>query len=129
MSFYEEGDEIICKWNPDAHYQGYINVLHGGIQSTLMDEIASWVVFVKLKTGGVTSKLTTSFRKPVQIDSGELTIRARCKEKRSRIAFIEMKLYNGKGVLCSESIAEYFLLSEEKARASMNFPAVEDFYE
>lgn len=129
MTFYEDGEEIVCRWNPDLHFQSYINVVHGGIQCTLMDEIASWVVFIKLKTGGVTAKLTTKFRKPVVVSDGEITIRARLLARQSRTAEIEVKLYNGKGVLCSESVAEYFVLSEEKAAASMHFPRVEDFYE
>jgi uncharacterized protein (TIGR00369 family) len=129
MTFYEDGDEIVSKWDPDAHFQGYMDIVHGGVQSTLMDEIASWVVFIKLQTGGVTSKLTTRFRKPVVMSDGQLTIRAKLVEQRRRIAEIEVKLYNGKGELCSESTAEYFVLSREKAAATMNLPAVEDFYE
>lgn len=128
MTFYEDGDEIISKWMPDPHFQGYINMVHGGIQSTLIDEIASWVVFIKMKTGGVTSKLTTKFRKPLVISDGEVTIRAKVIEKKSRIVEIDVKLYNGKGVLCSESVAEYFLLTSEKAATTMNFPSTEDFY-
>ena len=129
MEFFEEGEEVVCRWNPTKHFQGYIDILHGGIQSTLMDEIASWVVFVKLKTGGVTSKLTTRFRKPVQVSHGEVTIRAKLVEKRGRIAEIGVQLFNGKGVLCSESTAEYFVLSPEKAKATMQFPEMDAFYQ
>jgi len=128
MTFYEDGDEIVSKWNPNVHFEGYMNMVHGGIQSTLMDEIASWVVFIKMKTGGVTSKLSTKFRKPVAVSDGEVTIRAKLIEVKSRTVLIDVKLYNGKGILSSESIAEYFLLSSEKAKESMNFPAIEDFY-
>lgn len=128
MTFYEDGKEIVSTWDPDDHFQGYINTVHGGIQSTLMDEIASWVVFIKVQTGGVTSKLTTKFRKPVLVTDGRITIRAKLVSQTSRLAEIEVKLYNGKNVLCSESIAEYFLLSHEKAADAMNFPAMDDFY-
>lgn len=129
MTFYEDADEIISEWDPDPHFQGYINIVHGGIQSTLMDEIASWVVFIKLKTGGVTSRLSSRFRRPVLVNEGPLTIRARLKEHSGRIAEIDVKLYNGKGVLCSESSVEYFVLPEEKAVSTMNFPGVDAFYE
>ena len=56
MDFYEDGDDIVSFWKPDGNYQGWVNVLHGGIQATLMDEIAGWVVFRKLQLMGVTSK-------------------------------------------------------------------------
>ena len=41
MDFYEDGDDIVCFWNPQQHFQGWVDPLHGGIQSTLIDEIAS----------------------------------------------------------------------------------------
>ena len=65
MEFFEDGEDVVCFWHPQEHFQGWINTLHGGIQSTLIDEIASWVVFRKLQTTGVTTKLEVSFHKPV----------------------------------------------------------------
>lgn len=50
MEFYEEGDEIISFWQPEAKYQGWFNTLHGGIQATLLDEICGWVIIRKLQT-------------------------------------------------------------------------------
>ncbi len=129
MTFYEDGDEVVSEWDPDPHFQGYIDIVHGGIQCTLMDEIGSWTVFVKLHTGGFTTKLTTRFRKPVLISDGNVTIRARVLEHRSRIAEIDVKLYNGRGELCSEALVEYAVLSPEKAVAIMNFPGPEAFYD
>ncbi|MGD0710115.1 MAG: hypothetical protein ABR968_02965 [Bacteroidales bacterium] len=42
LEFYEDGDEIYTEWQPTQYLQGYVNVVHGGIQSTLMDEIAAY---------------------------------------------------------------------------------------
>ena len=44
MEFYEDGDDIVCLWNPHPNFQSWLNTLHGGIQSTLMDELGGWVV-------------------------------------------------------------------------------------
>lgn len=129
MTFYEDGDEVISTWDPDPHFQGYINIVHGGVQSTLMDEIASWVVFIKLETGGVTSRLSSRFRKPVLVDEGPLTLRARLKEHSGRMAVIDVKLFNAKEVLCSESTVEYFVFPPEKAASTMNYPGIEAFFE
>ena len=57
MQFYEDGDDVVCFWKPMERYQGWIDTLHGGIQSTLIDETAAWVVTRKMQTTGVTSKL------------------------------------------------------------------------
>ena len=64
MEFYEDGDEIVSVWQPKSQFQGWLNTLHGGIQSVLIDEICAWVVLCKLQTTGVTSKMETRFRAP-----------------------------------------------------------------
>lgn len=127
MEFFKEGDEIVCKWDPDIHFQGFNDILHGGIQATMMDEIASWVVFVILDTAGVTYQLNSRFRKPVMISKGMITIRATLVRHQKRIAEIEARLYDGEGVLCAESQANYFVMPREKAVSEMAFPGKDAF--
>ena len=45
MEFFEDGDDIVSFWKPNRNYQGWINTMHGGIISTLIDETAGWVIF------------------------------------------------------------------------------------
>jgi uncharacterized protein (TIGR00369 family) len=94
MEFFEDGDEVVCFWLPQAHFQGWVDTLHGGIQSTLIDEIASWVVFRKLQTTGVTNKLEVKFMKPIMTTENQITLRARLVEMKRQVAFIEVKVYN-----------------------------------
>jgi acyl-coenzyme A thioesterase PaaI-like protein len=122
MEFYKEGDEIVCRWDPGVHFQGFHDILHGGIQATMMDEIASWVVFIMLDTAGVTYKLNTRFRKPVMISKGIITIRATLVSQQKRIAEIEARLYDGENLLCAESQVSYFIMPQEKAIRDLHFP-------
>jgi uncharacterized protein (TIGR00369 family) len=128
MTFEEDGDEVISRWVPTAHFQGYGNVLHGGIQSALMDEIAGWLVLVKLKTAGVTSKLEVRYRKPVLVDGGQVTLKARLKEMKKNIAVVDVDLYDSSDVLCSHGEIYYFTLSEKDAREKLRYPGLESFY-
>lgn len=129
MTFTEEGDEIISRWNPADHLQGYSNVLHGGIQATLLDEIASWLVYVKLKTAGVTSSMTIKYRAPVYISHGELLIKARLINQSPRIAEIQTGLYNSAGKLCSEANINYFIFPQNIAKEKYLYPGADSFYE
>lgn len=128
MNFIEEGDEIVSYWTPNRQFEGFHNVLHGGIQATLMDEIASWVVFVKLKTGGFTANLNVRYISTVMIDKGDITLRASLKEMEKNIAHISVSLYDGNGTLCSEAVASYFTLPEKIAAAKLRYPGIESFY-
>jgi uncharacterized protein (TIGR00369 family) len=128
MEFFTEADEVLCMWDPEEHFQGFHDILHGGVQATMMDEIASWVVFVMLDTAGVTYQLTTRFRKPVLISKGTVTVRATLVRQQKRIAEIEVRLYDGEGTLCAESQANYFVMPREKAVKELHFPGKEAFF-
>lgn len=127
MNFFKEEDEIVCRWDPGDHFQGFHDILHGGIQATMMDEIASWVVFVFLDTAGVTYQLSTKYRKPVHISLGTITIRAKLVNQEKRMAEIEAHLYDGTDQLCSESRVHYFVMPREKAISDMHFPGKDAF--
>ena len=128
MAFYEEGEEIVSEWQPKPHFQGYGNVLHGGIISTLMDEIASWYVFTKLKTAGVTYKLEVRYRSPVYTDKGTITLRASLNGTQKRLADIDVKLFDHDGQLCSEGIIGYFIFPEKWAKEKLYYPDFDSFF-
>lgn len=128
LEFWEDDDEVVSSWNPRPILQSYPKVLHGGIQSTLLDEIAGWVVYVKCGTVGVTAEMKVRFKSPVLIDQGELTIRARLLEQNKRMATIESRLINPSGNVCAEAELKFFLMSETDAREKYNYPGVEAFF-
>lgn len=115
MEFYEDGEDIVCFWRPQEHFQGWINTVHGGIISTLIDEIASWVVFRKLQTTGVTGKLEVKFIKPIMTTDNMITLRARLTDRRRNVAFIHVEVRNSLEELCDEGYAVYFTANPEQA--------------
>ncbi|WP_347838034.1 PaaI family thioesterase [uncultured Draconibacterium sp.] len=129
LEFWEDCEEIVTKWNPERCYEGWIGVLHGGIQATLLDEIGGWVVMLKLQTSGVTSDLQVRYLKPVKVSKGELTVRGRLESFEGRIAKISATLYDGEGEECAKADVSYFVFPEKIAKARYQYPGVEAFYE
>lgn len=129
MEFLEEGDEVVSKWQPADHFQGYHHILHGGVQATLMDEIASWIIQVKLKTGGMTSALQTRFKKPVYTNKGEITVRARIGKVEKRLVHVNTFIFDHAGELCSEGVVTYFVFPEKLARRQLFYPGVDAFFD
>lgn len=121
MEFYEEGEEVVSFWKPQPQFQGWIDTLHGGIQSVLLDEICGWVVFCKLQTTGVTSKMEIRYMKPVSTADKQITLRANLVERKRNIVLIEARLYNTAEELCTKALCTYFTFSPEKAREEMHF--------
>lgn len=81
-----DGDGVIARFVPSLHEEGYTGMVHGGIISTVMDEVMAWSLY-RQGIWAVTGELTTRYRKPVLL--GEPTI-ARGSVLRDRGRAIEM---------------------------------------
>lgn len=121
LQFWEDGEDVITRWKPSTHYQGWLDTLHGGIQSMLLDEVAGWVVTRKLQTTGVTSKMEVQYLKPVSTLDEGLTIRARIVRQMRNVAFIKGEIINYAGEVCSKAALTYFCASKQKAEEEMGF--------
>ena len=122
MEFKEGGNgEIICRWEPKAKFAGWPGVVHGGIQCTLMDEVAAWVVHHDLKVAGVTSKLDTKFIKPVHSTDPYLTIKGKLKKTAHNLAWVDCWIENMAGEKCAEATALYFTYSKEESIAKFYY--------
>lgn len=127
LNFTLEGDLVRCEWLPGKNYQGYKNVLHGGIQATIMDEIASWSVFVLLKTAGVTSKLEVYYKRPCLITDNPIQLTARLEEMNGNIANLYVELFDSAGKLCTFGNIFYYTFDREKAKNKLKYPGYEKF--
>ena len=120
MTFYEDGDEVVCFWKPDECFQGWIDTMHGGIISVMLDEIGAWVVLRKQQTTCVTSKLELKFMKPMKTTDPQFTLRAHLVEMRRNLAVVDAHIENANGEICAQSHTVYFTFNKEKA-AEMGF--------
>ena len=118
--FVDEGEYVTCHWMPSENYQGFFHVLHGGIQATLIDEIASWAICSHEKTAGVTTDVRT--------DGGEIWLRAKVIEVRKRLVTARVELFNEKNELATEADVVYMVYPEELAKRKLDWPGVEAFY-
>ena len=125
MEFYEDGDDIVCIWEPHENYQSWVGTLHGGIQATLLDELGGWVVSRKLQTTGMTTQLNMKYRRPVPTGEGvRLELRAHIKEMKRNFAFIEATLSH-EGQVCSSCEMVYFCFPKDKAEKDFMFTGCE----
>ena len=129
LQFLETREELRAVWKPSETYQGYPNVLHGGIIATLLDEIGAWCVSVKIGTAGVTGELNVKFLHPVYINRGEIGLQAEIAEQTERTARIICRLTDGTEKLCAEATALYTIFPPEVAKRKFRYPGREAFYE
>lgn len=123
LDFELENDKVVAHWMPQDDYMGFHNILHGGISTTLLDEVAFWAVAVFLETSGVTSKIEIKFLKPVLIPKGKITVTAKLKKQTGPHEYtFETQLFDGSGTLCVEGDVTYFVYSKAVAEYKFHYP-------
>ncbi len=129
LSFYEEGEFVKSEWQPTALYEGYPGTIHGGIQATLLDEIAAWTVYIKAKTSGVTSQINVKYKKPVSSQQSLITVQAQLVEMKRNLCFLKAQLLDEKGEVCTEADLVYYTFPTSKAIEMGWYPEnYEDFF-
>ena len=124
LEFFEDGDDVVSYWEPDSKYQSWRDTLHGGIHCMMLDEVAGWVVFHKLSTVAVTSKMDTKYIKPITIDGGKVEMRARISRQMRNVAFIDAELRQ-RGEVCTTAQIVYFCSPTDKALLEYGFSGCE----
>ena len=113
LEFYTDEKTVFTKVKVPLHMCGWENMVHGGIISTILDEIMSWTAIHQLKKFILTRTMTVDFLKPVFVDE-ELRAEGNVIEKTGpREAVVQGRLYNADGTLCAKSSGTFALVKPE----------------
>jgi uncharacterized protein (TIGR00369 family) len=88
FEFDEEKGEMVSRTTFAQHFQGWQGVLHGGLISTVLDEIMFHAVLHRIKRKSVTAELNVRFKKPAMMDK-EFTLKGKVIDIRKRLIFTE----------------------------------------
>ncbi len=128
LRFKEEDEVLYCDLTPNHFLEGYKDVMHGGIQATVHDEIAAWFVYAVCGTSGVTASIHITYRKPALMNQGLLKLKCSLKEQNRRFAILHTELTSTDGTLLSEAEVKYFIFPPEMAKTKYHYPGKEAFY-
>ena len=67
LSFYRKGEYICSDITLEKNYEGWENMAHGGIVSTLLDEVMSWTVIYFRRIFFLTRRMKIKYIKPVPL--------------------------------------------------------------
>ena len=116
MKFFGNDELIYSDITVPEHLLGWNGVVHGGILSTMLDEIMGWGAIYFLKKFILTKTMTVNYYKPVLI--GEtLHVEGRIREHNSdKEVTMGGKIFNSKNELCATSTGIFALLETDKIR-------------
>lgn len=100
--------QAICNLTLGPQYQGWEDIAHGGIVSTVLDEITAYAV-IGLVGQGMTVRMETAYRQPVPLGR-ELVASARVIEHKKRMATAEGRIHLAEdGSLLAEATSRWLL--------------------
>jgi uncharacterized protein (TIGR00369 family) len=116
MTFSANQDTVISNITIPDHLCGWSNIAHGGVLTTILDEIMSWTALHFLKRITMTKSMNIEFIKPVFIRSPLKAEGKVLKPTDRHGALMEGVLYNDKGVACAKSTADFAVFSPKIAK-------------
>jgi uncharacterized protein (TIGR00369 family) len=108
--FYDQG-VARAEYVPDDRFQGYKGILHGGIISSLLDEVMIKAVIAQ-NLLVVTAEIEVKFLKPVKIGE-RLSLEGKVIEEKGRIFVAQGKACNAKKEIVAMAKGKFFKVTEE----------------
>ena len=116
MKFYTHESSVFSRLSVPGHLCGWNQLVHGGVLTTILDEVMSWAAIYLLKRITMTRSMTVEFLKPVYINTA-LKAEGRVLEvKGKHDAIMEGVLYNSEEELCARSRANFAIFSPAVAK-------------
>ena len=110
----EETGEVFTKIKPETHFNGFPGILHGGIQCALVDEVAYWAMFDRIKKIGLTAKINMEYLIPVPMGV-ELEVTAKVKTIQKRRVTVDTAIKDENSEVFTTAEVLYFLPNRKVA--------------
>lgn len=105
LEFEHEGDICRASFVPGPEHQGWNGVMHGGLVTTILDEVmAQWLWVRDLTT--MTAEMTTRFVNPVPIGV-KLTVESRMVADKRRLFLMEANAMLPDGSVVAKATAKF----------------------
>ncbi len=114
LEFYASGDKVCSEITPGKYHVGWADITHGGIISTILDEIMSWTILYFKRIFFVTRKMELKYIRPVQtgiplVASGSIISCG----KDDKIITVKGELRDNENNLFAKSKGEFIKINRE----------------
>ena len=105
LEFERTDEECSATFIPQREHQSYDGRMHGGLISTLLDEVMGNYLYIATGKPAYTAKIEVRFRQPVFIGE-KIKAVARLKRKKGRLVEMTAQIIKEDGVLAAEAEAK-----------------------
>ena len=105
LEFERTNEECSTTFIPQREHQSYDGRMHGGLISTLLDEVMGNYLYIATGKPAYTAKIEVRFSQPVFIGEKSKAV-ARVKRKKGRLVEMTAQIIKEDGVLAAEAEAK-----------------------
>ena len=113
MQFYRQGEAVCSDIILDKKHEGWENMVHGGIVTTLLDEVMSWAIMYSKKVFLVTRNMKVKYIRPVMIGT-PLTVSGKIMDEDPPKIRARAEIRDNEGRFLVRSSAEFVARSIEE---------------
>ena len=114
LKFYNMKDSVCADITLDKNHEGWQNMAHGGIISTLLDEVMAWTIMYFKRIFFVTRKMEIKYVRPVLIGV-PLTVRGRLtKDRKAPYVGAVADILDDESHILARATGEFVEIPKEK---------------
>lgn len=131
MQFFTDGQALFSEVLVDEHLCGWGKVIHGGILTTILDEIMAWTGIYMLERVAVTQTISVDFQQPAFVGDQLAAVGRVTRSDGGRKAEIQAEITRPDAKVCARARGTFALLSPKLAlRMALVTPeVVRDFFD
>ncbi|MCE7743164.1 MAG: hypothetical protein GOP50_12005 [Candidatus Heimdallarchaeota archaeon] len=114
LSFYKLSDKSVgSSFLVPKTWGGWGKIVHGGLQTVLMDEVSGWTVITLLEEACLTIKVDLQFFKPLYVEE-EVEIIGEIAEHKEKDILVKSYIKNKDGQICTQGHFTFRKVTKKK---------------
>ena len=114
LKFYEDSENSIqTTFTAPETWGGWGEIIHGGLQTVLLDEISAWTAISLLSIYGLRVKAEIEFFHPVYVNE-KLVIKGKIEEVKGKDIRISSSIMTEDGMICTKGLFTFRTIQKEK---------------
>ncbi len=107
LRFHTDGRIVRTEFTPLPEHNGFKQVVHGGIISTVLDEIMVWACAVATRQFGFCAEMTVRFQRPLRPGERAVATAELVANRRDRLFEARAELHHAAGDLLASATGKY----------------------
>ena len=113
LDFETDGQIVRARFTPRPEHVGFRETVHGGIISTVLDEVMVWAIGVRIKRFAYCAELRVRFLQPARPLEELMVVGELMENRRNKLFQSKAELQNPRGAVLAAATGKYLPVKED----------------